>query len=408
MNMPDWLVEAEPGELPGSQQPPAAAEDEPSIAPAELPSWVEAMRPVESAIASSPESEQQVEAEGHGPLLGLRGVLPAVPGAVAPSSRTQAHSMRLEVSDQQKSHAALLEQILAAESLPVPLRGSTQLQSHQGLRWLIGGLLIIVLGASILSGAKSFPLPTAIPNESVRAVEAVQRITPDDPVLVAFDYEPATVGEMEATAASTLDHLLLLKHPKLALISTSPTGAVLADRFMSTTLKARGYQRGIQYVSLGYLPGGLAGVRAFTRDPVAAMPLGADAERVWESDVLSGVARLSDFAAIFVLTDGLESGRVWIEQTASLRGTGSLILVSSAQAGPMLLPYVDSGQVDGLVAGLNGAAGVELANGGLPGFVRKYWDAYSLGLLLAVILITLGGLWQFWLGLGERRLEQAS
>ena len=84
-----------------------------------------------------------------------------------------------------------------------------------------------------------------------------------------------------------------------------------------------------------------------------------------------------------------------------------MILLSSAQAGPMLLPYVDSGQVKGMVAGLYGAAGAEQANGGLPGFVRRYWDAYSLGLLLVVAFILVGGLWNFWLGIQDRRAREA-
>ena len=86
----------------------------------------------------------------------------------------------------------------------------------------------------------------------------------------------------------------------------------------------------------------------------------------------------------------------------------------------MFLPYVESGQVNGLISGLYGAAGAEQANGGLPsvygaeqangappGFIRRYWDAYSLGLLLVVGLITMGGLWNFWLGLRDRRAQEA-
>jgi hypothetical protein len=71
------------------------------------------------------------------------------------------------------------------------------------------------------------------------------------------------------------------------------------------------------------------------------------------------------------------------------------------------VPYVDSGQVKGMIAGLNGAAGAEQANGGLPGFVRRYWDAYSLGLLLVVVVMFLGGLWNLWLGIQDRRVHEA-
>jgi hypothetical protein len=226
-------------------------------------------------------------------------------------------------------------------------------------------------------------------------------------VLAVFDYEPATAGEMEVAAASIMDYLLLLKHPRLAILSTSPTGSALAERFISTTLHERTYARGQQYVDLGYLAGGLSGVQFFAQDPVAALPYGAATDRVWDSGILSGTTNLADFSAIIVLTDSLESGSVWIEQTTGRRGTSPMILVASAQAGPMLLPYFDSDQVQGLVVGINGAAGTEIANGGRPGLVRRYWDAYNLGLYTAALLITLGAMWQVVSGFRQRRMETA-
>ena len=74
----------------------------------------------------------------------------------------------------------------------------------------------------------------------------------------------------------------------------------------------------------------------------------------------------------------------------------------------MLLPYFDSGQINGLVAGVNGAVGAEQANGGLPGYVRRYWDTYSTGLYVAALLIVAGGLWNLSRGMQDRRAEQAA
>lgn len=408
MKMPDWLSEVAPHEAAaGEPHPPAAQEPEP-IEPAELPSWVQAMRPVESVLSSVPPDSTGLPPEERGPLLGLHGVLPAIPGAAVPSSKPKVHAMRLEATEQQLAHASLLEEILAAERKPLPMMTPSLQRSQRALRWGIAALLLLVVGGAVFSGSRSLPMPNAVPNESIQAIQAVENIAAGAPVLVAIEYEPATTAEMEASAASLLDHLLLLKHPKVALISTSPTGSVLAERLMSVTLAERGYQPGTQYVNLGYLPGGLAGVQAFAQDPLATVPLDSSLQPAWNSAVLLGVTRLSDFAAILVLTDGLESGRVWIEQTALARAQTPMIMVSSAQAGPMLLPYVDSGQISGLVAGMYGAVGAELANGGLPGFIRRYWDAYDLGLYVAVIAIAVGGLWSFWAGIQERRAQAVS
>jgi hypothetical protein len=403
MQTPDWLSEGIPRAAASDERlPPAAREQEP-IPPAELPSWVQAMQPVESIMQAASGGAAEEAPVERGPLLGLKGVLPAIPGVGKPSSKPQVRAMRLEVTEQQRARAAMLEEILVGETKPIPLKAASLLGSNRSLRWALAAMLVVILGGALASRSQSFPLPLGVPNETLRAIQSVENIPADARVLVVFDYEPATVGEMEASAASLMDHLLLLRHPVLALISTSPTGSVLAERFMQNTLASRAYQPGVGYVNLGYLPGGLAGVRAFAGDPLQTVPLGADAGAAWESPALQSVAHLSDFAAILVLSDSLESSRVWIEQTAADRGQAPMVVVSSAQAGPMLLPYAESGQVAGLVAGLNGAAGTEMANGGLPGFVRRYWDAYSLGMQLAAFMIILGGAWYAWTEMRARR-----
>ena len=79
-----------------------------------------------------------------------------------------------------------------------------------------------------------------------------------------------------------------------------------------------------------------------------------DGQQAWQLPPLQGVQKLSDFAAILILTDNADSGRAWIEQTGSAIGNTPLLMVISAQAEPMLLPYYDSGQIKGLVTGLAG------------------------------------------------------
>lgn len=407
MQTPDWLADATRGSAGTSDSLPPAALEQPAITPAELPSWVQAMRPVESDVPVEAPTPVDSRTEDGGPLAGLQGVLPVIPGIGTATSKPEAQATKLEATTQQQAHAELLEKILASEVTPIPMKTIALVGAQRGLRWAITGIMLVILGSSVISGSQIFPLPLQVTIESNQAVKAVGEVPEGAPVLLVFDYEPATNGEMEASGASLIDHLLLLRHPQLALISTSPTGSALAERFMSTTLADRKYQRGMQYVDLGFLPGGLAGVHEFARSPAVAVPLGADSAQVWASPVLQGVRSLSDFASIIILTDSAESGRIWVEQTAGLRGGSSMILVSSAQAGPMLLPYFDAGQINGLVAGVNGAVGAEQANGGLPGFVRRYWDAYCIGLFVATFLMAAGGLWSLWRGMQDRRAEQA-
>ena len=53
--------------------------------------------------------------------------------------------------------------------------------------------------------------------------------------------------------------------------------------------------------------------------------------------------------------------------------------------------------------GLPSIARAKQPNGAPIGFVRRYWDAYSMGLLLVTAVMLFGGLWNFWLGVRDRR-----
>jgi hypothetical protein len=68
----------------------------------------------------------------------------------------------------------------------------------------------------------------------------------------------------------------------------------------------------------------------------------------------------------------------------------------------MIQPYLLSGQVNGLVTGLNdGAAFDQIAF--TAGRASQYWNAYNLSLLAACAMIVIGGLWNLWQGIRSRR-----
>jgi hypothetical protein len=69
----------------------------------------------------------------------------------------------------------------------------------------------------------------------------------------------------------------------------------------------------------------------------------------------------------------------------------------------MLEPYAGSGQINGLVSGIADAARLEFMNNSRPGLARAYWDAFGVGMILAVILIVLGSFWSLFAAIRARR-----
>ena len=396
-NMPDWLSNIAPAE----QKPVSAAlqggTSQQPIAPADLPSWVQAMRPVETALPDAeavlPMSEGTLEDKG--PLAGLRGVLPLADGLIQ-SGKPRAQAIRLQVSEAQQADASLLEKILASETQAEPLRGGGMLVSQRALRWIISALLMTLISFFMITGSQVVPLPASLPAESSLLLPVLEALPEGAPVLMIFDYEPALAGELESAAAPFVDRLFGLRHPRLTILSTSPTGAALAEFFLANTQERHNYRLEQDYINLGYLPGGTIGILSFAENPRLAMPLPE-----WAYPPAQDVYHFSDYAAVILLTDQAETARAWVEQTTSRRDGSPLLVVSSAQAAPMIQPYLLSGQVNGLVSGFLGGAAFEGSNGlGTP--VRGYWDAYNFATLLAALLIVLGGLWNLFAGVRSR------
>jgi len=152
------------------------------------------------------------------------------------------------------------------------------------------------------------------------------------------------------------------------------------------------YTRGVQYVDLGYIPGGVPGLAAFARTPQWVTPNTLDGVPAWGTGPLQNVSRLSDFALVVLISDSPNTVQAWVEQVQPQLGETPMVAVVSAQAGPMVRPYYaqQSGQLSGLVSGLPGAASYEVAS--RPNLARDYWDAFNIVLIVAVSAILIGTL----------------
>jgi hypothetical protein len=402
VEMPDWLSHPEPGTSETvSQQAgvPLAGSDE-SLAPVDLPSWVQAMRPVAAVISETTPSVADQPTETEGPLAGLQGVIPIAP--IGSSRRPKAVSLKLQASDEQQASAALLEQILGSETSPRTLVASSFVAPQQWLRWTLTGLFLIVLSAVMFIRSQSMPVSASLPVEAGNISNVVMNIPAGSKVLVVIDYEPSLAGEMEAISGPLLDQMILLTHPNLSFISTSPNGAVLVERLMGSTKINQpapdgfGYQAGSQYLNLGYLPGGATGVLGFITSP-------------GQISSLADVQSFSEYSALVILSDHAESGRVWVEQLQSRKQADPaltnqpLLIIASAQAGPLLQPYASSGQITGMISGISDAVRYEFVNNSRPGIVRSYWDTFGIGLMMSIALIIVGGFWSLLTGIRARR-----
>jgi len=395
VELPEWLGSAPEEGVEGAEEAPMVEEEAPAeaLAPAELPAWVEEMRPLEAVLPSQTmveEGEQVLEESG--PLKGLVGVI-AGEEIVSRYRKPPAYSVRLKVSERQRSNAALLENVLALEAKPREVVAETSRAPQVILRVILALLLVLSLLTML---APSFALtnvnPAAVPGLEA-FYQRVNSLPENAPVLLAVEYEPSHTAEMRFASGALLRHLMD-RNARLFIVSTVVGGPVLADAMVREAALARP-QYGVseRTVNLGYLAGGTTSLLEFAQNPRRAAPSALDTALTgvgaWDRPAAQGVKGIQDFVLVIVLTDSPEVGRAWVEQVQPLLGSVPLMMIASAQAEPMLAPYLGSAQVQGLVSGLRGGAGYErLMSAG--GEATRFWGAYQSGVLMALVLFLFG------------------
>ena len=413
--MPDWLVHLGPPEVISSApaqpepvsknqpQPVKKSEEEAGLAPAELPGWVQAMRPIETAtpaVKETPTSDERVE--NTGPLAGVRGIIPPEP-ALAGFRKPAVYSVKLVVSEKQRTNAALLQTLLAVETEPQKVTRERPSHTHRALRIMIALILIVAVGLPIGMGGTVTPLLTYPGPPTSMMAQSINTLPAGSTVLVAVEYDPGLSGEVETVSAGVLAQLMA-RSANIVFVSTNPAGPILAHNLLNRAIALQPtYSPTNKVASLGYLAGGPAALFNLSLGVQTSMDLlksGGTGD--WSTPPLNGIKTLADFSRVLVLTDNADTARNWVEQVKPSMGSTPLLMVVSAQSAPMISPYLDSGQITGMVTGLAGGVTFEQAVGRSGGMLA-FWDSYQFGLVVMIALILIGGVAGIWMAIRSSR-----
>lgn len=397
---PDWLAEVADEAVAEQRE-----DEESEIARANLPEWLAAMRPVDSIVTpKAAEEEGSMEVESAGPLAGLHDVLPAEQ-QLFEISRPEPHSIKLDVTESQQKHIVMLQQMLKQEEVaPAVGRDVFRAAPQRLFRWIIALTLIITAIFGLVSGTQISDLPIASA-EILAVSNTIDSLPAQAPVLVAVDYEPGLSAEMDTLAEALLNHLML-RGVRLTLISTTPTGPLLGEMLLETLQSSHNYDRGAQFVNLGYISGGATGLQALADYPLRlSLPYTFSGYEPWEPRLapLAGVEQINDYAAVLVLSDRQETARAWIEQIGPIL-QAPLLLGTSAQIGPLVRPYFGEAPnlVAGYVSGIAGSGAYERLTG-VPGRATATWNAFSLLVLAAAGVILIGSVVNYSLSLNRQK-----
>jgi hypothetical protein len=255
-------------------------------------------------------------------------------------------------------------------------------------RWIftITGLLVLVP----LVWPINLPLESSAP---VRAYhDAIAAVPRGSTVLVSCDFDPAAQPELEPMTRTTLRHLFAL-HCKIVVVVLYQGGARFVDTIVQDVARERHQVDGVDYVNLGYKAGNEAVMVLMGQSIANTFPRDHNGRDVRRLPIMRGVRDYSSFALLVSISAGYPGTKEYVQQ---VQGRFHIPIVAGVTAvfAPTLYPYLQTGQLRGLLGGMAGAAEYEDLRYE-RGMASRGMDAQSLAHMFIALCIVLGNLAQW-------------
>jgi hypothetical protein len=215
-------------------------------------------------------------------------------------------------------------------------------------------MIFLCVAIPLLTGAKMKMTVTA----PVRGLyEAIDKLPPGSYVWLAADYDPGSMPELYPMNMALIDHLFS-RDIKVISASLWAPGPPLAQRVFETLAPKYGKTYGVDFVNLGFKEGREAVMLSAADDIEKTFPRDFFGTPYGQIPMLGAVHSLKDVKMIVAVSAGYPGVKEWIQQVGTRYGMtigGGVTAVTA----PEMYPYLQSGQLTGLLAGMKGAAEYE-------------------------------------------------
>ena len=263
-------------------------------------------------------------------------------------------------------------------------------------RWIyvIMGLLVLVP----LLWPLNLPLEPSPPVHAYH--DTIAALPRGSTVLMSCDFDPASRPELEPMTRTTLRQLFG-RHCKVVVVVLYAGGARLVDGIVQDVARETRQVDGVDYVNLGYKAGDEAVMVLMGQSLAGTFPRDHNGRDVTSLPIMRSVRNYSSFALLVSLSVGYPGTKEYVQQ---VQGRFHIPIVAgvTAVSAPTLYPYLQTGQLRGMLGGMAGAAEYEdlrLERG----MASRGMDAQSLAHLFIALCIVLGNLAQW-----ERRRKEAA
>jgi hypothetical protein len=240
--------------------------------------------------------------------------------------------------------------------------------------------------AVILVLALRLRVPIGVSDSTRQVFSAIESLDSGAVVMISFDHEAASLPEVRPLGAALVDHCLRRGVAVVGLALFSE-GTAVGYELLAQRTSVAGAREGTDWLYLGFRPQYTAAILGmgesigdvFNRDyagrALAETPLGRR------------LHNYRDVALVISIADG-SMPTYWVEFAGNRYGT-RIVAALSAVMVTSYLPYLESGQLAGIVAGFRGAAEYEELLGS-PGAGVRGMAAQTAAHAILIVLVVAG------------------
>jgi hypothetical protein len=307
---------------------------------------------------------------------------------------------------------------VVASLLPLLVKFVRQgfVQTAQSLdrRWIFLLMLWAVLLPIYYIGITGQTFPE-LPSAMAQAVfDQIDTLKEGDPILLSFDFDPASEGELGPMATAFVKHAAE-KKLKMYFMALWPIGSQMADETINRVIRSDFPQLvyGVDYVNLGYKSGYEGVIKVIVTNLRELYTTDARGTAVSNIPMMQGIDNIQRMKLIINVGAGYPGTKEWVQYAVTpYPDRIRLVSGNTGVQATELYPYIPR-QIPGLLGAIKGAAEYEklvIDKYGGPHPDPKYLDALRrmgpqlFGHLLIIILIIAANVLYF---RQRRRGEQA-
>jgi hypothetical protein len=260
--------------------------------------------------------------------------------------------------------------------------------------WLSGldrRWLFLIMGVLVLEPLL-FPLrlPLKVTPPVQGFVDAIDAVAPGSTVLMSCDYDPASIPELVPMTRTAFRHLMS-RDCRVVVTCLWSGGAGLVDSVITEVAREFPHKAyGADWVDLGYKSGNEAVMVLMGQGVLNVFPRDYRGNDAHTLPMMRTIRDYSSFPLLVNISAGYPGTKEWVQQVVS-RYHVPMVAGVTAVSAPEYYPYLQAGQLQGLLGGMAGAAEYEVLVGH-PALATRGMDAQSLAHIFIAFMILLGNL----------------